>query len=262
MSDKAETASTVTDLRSRVRWRGFMILAVSFLVGLAAVLFLGRPIEVRLTDEMAQASLDAKLGEPVTGLFSATVIPETLDITFLESNRLALEADLALSGLGQDGRARGIIRAGIRYDAPHVFLRDIDASDLSVTLATASGASQRVADIGTVLRDRIRRERDAISGTEAGDAFDRLARDLTAGLAGTIPLYDLRDAGLGGSIAALALQDVRFEDGVAILTLSSRTALLRVLAAIGSVLLVLLFALSGPVSHLIVDRTLGRKLES
>ena len=242
------------EVKRRLAGRGLAVLAGLGLLAAGLVMFVAKPVEVRITEAQAQAALDGKLGQPVRGALGATVTPARLSVDFRADDRVAVDSALVLEGLGQSARADGTLLAGLRYDSPYVFLRDIDASGLEVR--PAGETRRRMDDIVSVLGDRFRR--DETEPPEEPDeaargAFDRLAGDLAVALAGTVPVYDLRDAGLGGSVAALALQDVRFESDAVVLTLSSRAALLRILGFIAIVALVLL----GGVLYLLPQAILG-----
>jgi hypothetical protein len=109
----------------------------------------------------------------------------------------------------------------------------------------------------TVIGGRLRRERDALDPGSV-EAFDRLVGDAAIALAGTVPIYDLRDAGLIGSVAALALDDVRFEAEAVVLTLSSRRALGRILATIGLIAALLAWLFGNMIVGTVTNRFLDR----
>ena len=259
MTDHIGAVDAVASRQHKVRRIRFFTLGLiisGLLLALGIIMFVSQPVDIRISEAQAQTALNSQVGRPLEGALSTSVTPEILVIDFLEDDRVQLTTTFDMKGFAQTGLADGILRAGLRYHAPYIYLRDIDVSDLSLSLETDSTASERARDIATVLKDRFRREKDATQGTEAGSALDRLARDAAMELAGRIPIYDLRDAGLKGSVAALALDSVRFENDTAILTLSSRRALLRILACLGVVALVLGYFLVPLVMRIALDRAI------
>lgn len=238
--------------RGRIIWRAVLSVAILFLVAFGVVMYISQPVNVRISEFQAQEMLDSQIGTPVSGRLGVTVTAKELHIDFRNDDRLALDAELILRGFGQEGRASGTIRSGIRYDSPYIYLRDMNTADLRVDLDT--NTDRRLSDLATVIGDRLRREREAIKDEAAGEAFDRLVRDGAVALAGMVPIYDLRDAGIKGSVAALALDGVRFEEEAVILTLSSRAALLRILTFLGLIALLVTYVVAQILPGYVFDR--------
>ncbi|MGB6231757.1 MAG: hypothetical protein WBF53_16700 [Litorimonas sp.] len=239
---------TTTTKRPKFLSRVLLGLAILFGLALAALYFVMDEVEVRIDQATAQAALDANVSDGPVQRFGATLTPRTLDISFSGDGRVGLAADIDLEGLNRTGRLQGDFQSGIRYSDGRFYLDDIAPVEMNVDLDPDTQGE--LSDMAQLLRDRLARERNAVADEAAKNAMDRVVsrnearvKDLGANAVqaffGSIPLYDLRDAGTAGSVARLALSDVRFEQGVAIVTLSPQLAAARIVSFIGMIALMI-----------------------
>ncbi len=227
------------------------LLGLLLALGLA-LYFLVQPVTVSVTDAQAKAALQSQLGQTQQAAFGlGEITPHRLDPSFSAERGVTLETELGLSAVGRNVTVEGHVHGRIRYKAPYIYLSNIDTSDMRIGGEDPGQTRSRFNDIMEIAKDKVQRERNEMS-PEARDAIDRLIGEDAEGLPSAtakavttviswVPIYDLRDAGLGGSVVALALQDVQFKDGSAVLTLSARTALLRILTFFGIILVVFLY---------------------
>lgn len=229
-------------------------LIVTILIGLTlislAIFAFARDIELRLAQSDIQATINETIQSQTYESFGVTITVNRADIAFTVDNRITVDVDFGADGFQQVAQASGQLTTGLRYDAPRIYLDDIQPFDMDFSWGEASDAE--VSDLKHVARDFLKRQRDAMRDDVARQALDRLVEQnrsrledatarVTRGFFQTIPIYDLNRAGTKGSLVSLALKDVRFEAETAVITLSPRQALLKILGVVGILALIIAF---------------------
>ena len=218
-----------------------IILIVSAIFGLAIawVLLFSESFDIVITEEQAQAEIDEQIAAGPVESLGIELNVKSASIDFKANNTAELDVDFIADGFGYSGEVEGVFGSGIRYKTPEVFLDNIEP--VEVKLTTDPDTAEEIQDVKNVARDFLARQRDKMLSEDAQGSLDRivdrntdrisqLATRVTYKFFESLPIYDLNDAGIKGSLASLALEDVRFNENSAIVTLSPKQALLKILA--------------------------------
>ena len=224
-------------------------LAAILAIAMAGIYIFADDFDLTLSEAQVQSAIDQKLAQGDIKHLGMTISPKAAQIDFKADNTAQIAIDFGVSGFGQGANMGGRLTSGLRYESPRRYLGQLDASDLKFKLDADS--EQKAGDIKNVATDFLKRKRDEMLSDEAKESFDRLigADDEKVKAASSkavqwflssVPVYDLNDAGYKGSLASLALKDVRFTEDSAIVTLSPRQAVIKILLFLGAVLLSIL----------------------
>lgn len=227
------------------------IIAVTLfaLACLGVVLFV-KDIDVNISEEMAQKAINEKvLGNPINSRGVELTI-QTAIIDFRADNTAEIDVAFEAGGFGYSGKMSGQFATGLRYEAPTIYLADLNPVKMQVLLDEKSQG--KVNDVKNVATDFLKRQRNQMLSDEAKESLDNivgrnedklkeLAVTYTYKFFETLPIYNLNDAGIAGSVASLALKDVRFTDDHAIVTLSPSQLIFKILSFIAACLIGLSF---------------------
>ncbi len=219
---------------------------------MAGIYILADDFDLTLSEAEVQTAIDRKLAQGDIKHLGVTLGPNAAQIDFKANNTAQIEVDFDVNGFGHGANMGGRLTSGLAYDSPRLYLGQLDASD--ITFKLDPDLEQKTGDIKNVATDFFKRKRDEMLSDEAKESFDRLigadddkvkaaSAKAVQWFLSTVPIYDLNDAGYKGSIASLALKDVRFTEDSAIVTLSPRQAVVKILIFLGGLLLVLLGSL-------------------
>jgi len=227
-------------------------IAILFAV-LAAAIFLGgllfaKDFDIEITEASVQQAIDTKIAEGPVDSRGVTLIINSATVDFKDNNTAKIIVDLGAEGFGYSGRVSGDVASGLRYDAPKIYLADLDPGTLETEFDPETEG--KLNDLKNVASDFLARQRDDMLSEEAKQSLDNIVGRNEEKIAEysakavdwfftTIPIYDLNDAGIAGSLASLALRDVRFTENTAIVTLSPAQAIYKILSFIFAVLAVL-----------------------
>ena len=214
----------------------FKLLAVLFSLAIAGIFLFVEDFEVSLTEAQVQSAIDNKISEGPTKYLGVELTLNQANVDFTADNKARINVNMDVDGLGFSTRISGVLGSGLRYESPNLYLSDLDYSELSFDMSTAD--SQSLSDLKSVAADFLRRQQEdgsnpnAPSETDYEAQAERYAREAVLWFFKSIPIYDLNDSGAAGSIASLALKDVLFTEDKAIVTLSPRLAVFKILIAI------------------------------
>jgi len=223
------------------------ILGLLTLCTLGVFLFV-KDFDVKITEETAQAALDEQIGAAPLRSLATEIKLQTATIDFKADNTMEIDTKFSAITLGYESHVEGIFKSGVRYGVPKIYLDNL--SPVKIEIRTDEETAEELGEIKSAARKFLNRQRDRISDNGNRKALDNIVgkneKDLqdkavkaVYGLFEYVPIYDLNNAGYKGSVASLALKDVRFHEDYVAVTLSPRTAILRILAIIGAICLVL-----------------------
>ena len=225
-----------------------ILIALAALVALAmaGIYIFADDFELTLSEAQVQTAIDRKLAQGDIKHLGVTLAPNAAQIDFKANNTAQLAIDFDVSGFGHGANMGGRLTSALRYDSPRLYLGQLDTSDLTFKLDP--DLEQKTGDVKNVATDFLKRKRDEMLSDDAKESFDRLVgvndEKIKAASAksvqwflNSVPIYDLNDAGYKGSLASLALKDVRFTEQSAIVTLSPRQAVIKILLFLGALLM-------------------------
>lgn len=232
-----------------VRWLVWIVGGVVALT--AATLAFVPDIEVRIREDQARDAIDARIPltrESEIGTFEVN----RARVRFLgdgETGAIGIEAAISVAsfGLGGKGEANAVSR--LRYESGAFYLTDLRLDDFEVTPTAATRVKllawkKAVETFLDDLGEEIRTEEGEAAFEEFlknREALGPLLRTALDDALGSVAVYRL-DRSPAQSVVWLVLKDVRFEDRVAIATLSPAQAILTLatgfLVALISALLV------------------------
>ena len=229
----------------------FAILALTALA-LAGVFIFVDDFNIELSETDVQTAIDQRIASGPLEHFGASLDLRAATIDFLPNNTAQLDVDFDASGFGYKGTVTGDMATGLDYRAPELFLAHLKLDDLSMTLDAQTNS--KLKDVTNVAKDFLKRQREEMLTDEARESLDKLVTGENSALEQkmqaavkwfitTIPIYDLNDAGAKGMAASLALKEVRFTEHSAIVTLSPRQAVLKIVSFIGICLMLAAFFL-------------------
>ena len=229
---------------------GFM---ASILVMMLGVLLFAKDVQVTVSEAEAQSVIQdymSRQSEETTG--SPKVTPLSLTLDFTDDNTAIIHSNVALEGFGYSGEFKGKFASGLRYQRPRLYLDEVKLIDGGFT--ADDDVRSELTDIKNVAIDVLKRQREGRVDEATGKSVDNsqekntdIVENFTLSavkvFTESVPIYNLTNAGEKGVIASLALKEVQFTDDEAIVTLSPKTALLRILGMLFTVLMVLLLVL-------------------
>jgi hypothetical protein len=202
-------------------------------IGLAVLLFTNPRVNVQIPESTAQMAIDAKL--PLvcdTGPVKYRVTAAT--ITFQETGRALVVAEIDLKALGTSTTARVTVSAEPYYEDGAFFLRDFHAEKTEILQSSLPPGEM----------DRLEALAAKISGKTKDKVRDLLESGVEAGLR-EHPVYRLQPTDFRHTIAGIVLSDIRVESGQLDATLDplggGMRSLIFLALAIASVVAVVLF---------------------
>ncbi len=224
----------------------FSIGAIFFIL-MAGVYFFVDDIDVMITETQAQSTIDAFLQKEPPESWGIRVNPQSFHIDFKSNNTAEITAALELDGHGYSGVFDGRFATGIDYRAPSLYLDNLTL--LEGGFETDEDTQSELIELKNAAINVIQRKRNEMSAQSPELKFKTTTPDLvqdytlraTQGVFENIPIYRIDRSGLIGTAASLALKEVSFSEETAIVTLSPKTAILRILAMIGMTLLVIIW---------------------
>lgn len=245
-------------------------LAVIIAIIMAGIYIFAEDFDLTLSEVQAQNAINAKLADGDIKHLGVTLEPNAAQIDFRANNTAQINVDFDVSGFGHGANMSGRLTSGLRYDAPRLYLGQLDASEAKFEMDPNS--EQKAGDVRNVATDFLKRQRNEMLSDEAKESFDRLIgtndEKIKAASAKTVqwflssvPIYNLNNAGYKGSLASLALKDVRFTEDSAIVTLSPRQAVMKILMFLGALLLGVLGLLSYIGFSSIPDRAMNALID-
>lgn len=245
-----------------------IILGVLVFLGLCVVgiLLFAKDFEIKISEEMAQDAINAQIEAGPIGSFGVEVTLKKAKVDFLADNTMKISADMKTITLGYTHQVDGIFQSGISYRSPRLYLDNI--SPVKINIESDDETKSELDELKSSTRKFLQRQKDNLKSEQSKETLDKIIgansdefqKTITAttyALFEKIPVYNLNNAGYKGSLASLALKDVEFSEDYATVTLSPVTALLRVLAILGLILLVLTYFLG----QFIIGRWIGKGLD-
>jgi len=237
------------------------LIFIAFIVLLmGAIALFSKDIEITVSETEAQSAINDFLTQKGHVSLGVQISPEDISIDFKAGNRAQIKSDVALDGHGYAGQFSGKFTSGINYHRPRLYLDNLKLIEGGFT---TDETTQSEPDI-------LRRQREERKPEDPNIAFDnskaentqlveKFTVSATKAFLENIPIYNVANSGKTGLAASLALKDVRFTEDAAIITLNPVTALLRILAMLGIVCLVLLYASWSTLITLFISRLKGSK---
>jgi hypothetical protein len=229
-----------------------LIIVVTVLLLMGAVFLFAKDIEISVSEKEARLAINEYLSNTDNQNVGVRVSPKTVILDFKADNSATIKSVARIDGHGYSGLFDGEFKTGVDYRPPRLYFDEINLKDggFSIDHHTQS----ELEDLKKVAIDVLRRQQkdDAPQDTRqsTGNSNDKseaviekLISAATLSFFERIPIYDISRSGKKGMVASLALKDVRFTEETATITLSPVTALLRILAALGMILLVLTWLL-------------------
>ena len=241
---------------------GFLALCV------IGILVFAKDFEVKITEETAQEAVNAQLGGPPLNRLGVEIDVQSATLDFRSDNTMKFDTEFTTEALGYNNRVKGTFQSGIRYKSPRIYLDKISPSKIEVT--TDEETREELNEIKSAARKFLDRQKERINGEDGKDVLDKIIGENDGDFQDTlvrasypffefVPIYDLNDAGYKGSLASLALKDVTFHDDYVAVTLSPKKAMLRILAILGTMLLILGYFLGKSLlSTWVFDRLFGK----
>jgi len=242
---------------------------ITFIILLmGAIVVFSKDIEITVSEAEAQSAINDFMTQEGHVSLGVSIFPKNISIDFKASNRAKIKSDVALDGHGYAGQFSGEFASGINYHRPRLYLDDLKLIDGGFT--TDETTQSELEDLKKVAADILRRQREERKPEDPNIAFDnskakntqlveKFTVSATKAFLENIPIYNVANSGKTGLAASLALKDVRFTEDAAIITLNPVTALLRILAMLGIVCLVLLYASWSILITLFISRLKGSK---
>ena len=216
-----------------VRWLVWIVGGVVALT--VATLALVPDIDVRIEEDRVRDAIDARIPlTQETGLGTAEV--NRVRVRFIgdgESGAIGIEARIAVESFGLGGKGEADTVSRLRYENGAFYLTDLrlDDFELEPTAATRVKLLAWKKAVETFL-DELGEEIRTEDGEAAFEEFLKnrealgpLLRTALDDALGSVAVYRL-DRSPAQSVVWLVLKDVRFEDGVAVATLSPAQAIL------------------------------------
>lgn len=256
--DNIETRSYIHYMFKKI---AAAIIAIT-LVLMGAVYLFAEDVEITISESEAQASINAYLVTHKPENFGVRLSPEYVSIDFKSNNTAEVSSDMAIDGYGFSGRFDGIFATGIDYRFPRLYLDDLrlidggfqtDEENLSALKDLRKSAIELV--------ERTRRSDADIdakigSGKNSDVFVEEMRLNAVHSFFNSIPIFDLKASDKAGMAASLAMKDVKFTEDTAILTFSPVTAILRILTALGVILLLILWILGPQVIGYLISRAM------
>jgi len=247
----------------------FGVLAL-LLLAIASVFIFAKDFSVQVSEETAQKAIDAQIKKGPIKTLGLEVSLKQAKIDFRDDNTTAISAEFDANALGYKGRVKGKFQSGIRYVSPRIYLDNI--VPVEVDVQTDGETKSELGELKSAARDFLKRQKDNTQNDRASEAIDSIIGESSEDFQESIikgsyaffeniPLYNLNNAGYKGSLASLALKDVKFSEDYATITLSPVQALVKILMAIGTVLLVILYLGWSFLLPLILDKVSTTKPE-
>jgi len=234
-----------------------LIIAGVIAVLMAAVFLFAKDIEIRLSEAEAQTAINAYLQTEILEGFGIRISPKRAVIDFKADNSAFIDSEFDITGHGYSGAFDGRVSAGIGYRVPRLYLDDPKVIDggFSADDDVKSELAELKSDAVNAL-EQYRNSGDGIKAiTESPLSSEALIMLGIQKFFESIPIYDISDSGAPGMAASLALKEVSFTEDAAFITLSPKTALLRILTFIGLCLLALVwFAGPGILAGMVLRR--------
>jgi len=230
-------------VRKIILWVGMAIIAV-----LMGIILFAKDFEVRISEAEAQAKINSKIETENFEAVGGEVIVERADIDFRGDNTAHVTIKLDANILKVASNMEGDLATGIRYRAPWFYLSDITPGDLDVKMEQEGlNKFNKLQSQAVDFLERNVKTVDAETGKSKAlkltdSEIEALSRTAVMTIFTTIPIYDLNDAGIKGSATSVVLQEVRFEEDVAILKMSPRTAVLKFLMTFLIVVLIVVYS--------------------
>ncbi len=240
----------------------------ALLVACAYIFFFSKDFTVNISEEQAQAALDAQLAKGPVGRFGVELNVTRAIIDFRENDTALISTDFSANALGYKGQVTGDFQTGVRLNSPRIYLDNIQPA--TVNIQTDEETKSELSEIKGAARKFLERQRDNAKSEDGKEFFDNIVGETDETFQNTIikasydffeiiPIYDLNKAGYKGSIASLALKDVEFSESYATITLSPKQALIRILVMIGAILAVILFLFLNTFPETIMNKLFGKK---
>lgn len=223
----------------------FIGLGLLFALACAFVFMFVEDVDVTLSESQVQQAVNEQIDKGAVKSRGVELTLNSAIIDFKANNTAAINVDFDAEGFGYAGKMRGDFATGIRYNQPKLYLADLQSNGIETVLEEESAS--KVEDYKNVAKDFLKREKDKMLSDEAKDSLGAIvARNeetikdyavaATYKFFETLPIYDLTNAGVAGSLASLALKDVRFTEDSAVVTLSPRLFIIKVLSFIASLI--------------------------
>jgi len=216
-----------------------------FAAACAYVLLFVNDVDVTLSESLVQEAVNEQIDKGAINSRGIELKLNSAIVDFKANNTAAINVDFDAEGYGYAGKMRGDFATSIRYNQPKIYLADLRSNGLETVLEEESAS--KVQDYKNVAKDFLKREKNKMLSEDAKDSLGAIvarneeaikdyAEGVTYRFFETLPIYDLSTAGVKGSVASLALKDVRFTEDSAIVTLSPKQFVLKVLGFLASLL--------------------------
>lgn len=231
----------------------FLAIIILILLLMGAVFLFAKDIEISVSEDEAQQAINEFLAAGEHQYKRMRISPEYISINFQAGNRAQIECDIDLEIQNYPGQFIGKFSSSVEYRRPRLYLSKLEL--LEGGFSTDKETQSELHDLKKSALDILNRQRNGENIKTDNTIFlEGIVVSATKAFFERIPIYDIRDSGKAGFAASLALKDVRFTEDTAIIILSPVTALLRMLAILGSILLVLTWVLGPSLINLIISR--------
>ncbi|NNC37865.1 MAG: hypothetical protein EX271_03010 [Acidimicrobiales bacterium] len=223
-----------------------------FAVACTFVLLFVEDVDVTISESTVQQSVNAQIEKGSVRSLGINLTLNSAIVDFKANNTAAINVDIDADGYGYAGKLRGDMATGIRYNQPRLYLADVQSTGLE-TVVEEDVASE-FSEYRDVANNYIKREKEKLLAGKEQNALGRIvansdkkAKDYAVNSAKvffeTVPIYNLNNAGLKGSVASLALKDVTFTEDSAVVTLSPRQAVIKILTYIAGMIAIVVYLL-------------------
>lgn len=238
-----------------------LAIVVIFLLLAGWVFLFVKDVEISISEADAQQSINAYLLSPDHSTRQVQVTPQYIHIDFKSGNSAKIDSHLIVNGYGYAGQFKGVFDTSVEYRYPRLYLNHLKLIDGG--FFTDEETQSELNHLKTATIDFVKRQRKRMKNSEPSTDDNKaqstkIVEDYVIIGARifiqSIPIYDLQTAGYKGAVASLALKDISFTEDHAIVTLSPRSAFLRILSAIGTFCFIIVWLFGSPIMSLLISR--------
>lgn len=242
---------------------GSIIVITLILIG--SVFLFAEDVEITVSEIEAQTAIDEYLAVNEPKSLGISLYPNNISIDFKANNTAQVKSDMLIDGHGYIGRFDGIFATRVNYNVPRLYLDDLQLIEGSFYAdeSTQSDLKNLKRSVVNVVERKRRADREVNSkiGLEqsSNDYVEDITIKVTKFVFESIPIFDLRSSGKTGRVAALALKDVKFIEDAVIISFSPVTALVRLLMAVGMLLLAITWLLGPTLINFFIDKAVNQR---
>jgi len=183
---------------------GIIVLLALCVIG---ILFFVKDFDVKITEEAAQATVNAQLHGPQVKTLGVEIEVESAVIDFRPDNSMKFDTKFMADAFGYRNQVEGKFQSGIRYSAPKIYLNNISPSKIQVL--TDDETREELDEIKSAARKFLNRQKERIEDKGGKAVLDKIIGENDAEFQNTlvkasyvffesVPIYDLNKAGYKG----------------------------------------------------------------